>query len=232
MDFELLLSSPFYLIKSPIRRSVACWGKDFSGLTLDIGCGSGGHRRLLPARQFYVGLEYKFNLLPNVVGDALSLPFMEGSFNNLLCMEVLEHLPEPELALHEMARVCQSGGKLILSTPMTWYLHYEPNDFFRYTNYGLQHLFAKAGFQILEIERTGGFWTIVLSRFIEVFFHFIYALTAPIRWLTGSDRGRFRGAVILTIPFTFFALILRNLLESKASPYVQGWIILAEKKNV
>jgi SAM-dependent methyltransferase len=47
--------------------------------------------------------------------DLLALPFEDDSFDLVLCLEVLEHIPDPRPALAEMARV--SSGELILSVP-------------------------------------------------------------------------------------------------------------------
>jgi SAM-dependent methyltransferase len=47
--------------------------------------------------------------------DLLSLPFEDDSFDLVLCLEVLEHIPDPRPALDELARV--SSGELILSVP-------------------------------------------------------------------------------------------------------------------
>lgn len=232
IDFQLFFSSPFYLTKSEIRKRLAEWSPLLTGAVLDVGCGSRTYLSLLSSCEWYIGLEHDPGLLPDVVGSALELPFADGSVDNIISIDVLEHLPEPEHALKEMARVSRPGGKLILSTPMTWYLHYEPNDFYRYTRYGLSYLLHKAGYNTVKIEKTGGFWTVVLSRIVEVFFQFFYGLTLPIRWLTGKDRGRHRLSVILALPVSLFAILSRAILESKNSPYVQGWIILAEKADL
>ena len=44
-----------------------------------------------------------------------------------------------------------------LSVPLFWHLHEEPRDFYRYTKYGLEHLFATAAFQVIEIKPLAGF---------------------------------------------------------------------------
>lgn len=49
------------------------------------------------------------------VADVTDLPFGDGSFDLVLCLEVLEHLPHPGAALDELARV--SGGSVIVSVP-------------------------------------------------------------------------------------------------------------------
>ena len=48
-------------------------------------------------------------------GDATRLPFADGAVDLVVCLEVLEHVPGPERALAELARVC--GGTAVLSVP-------------------------------------------------------------------------------------------------------------------
>jgi ubiquinone/menaquinone biosynthesis C-methylase UbiE len=57
------------------------------------------------------------------VGDATSLDFPDGSFDKILCSEVIEHIPDASRALREMLRVLRPGGRLVLSTPNkeSWY---------------------------------------------------------------------------------------------------------------
>ena len=52
----------------------------------------------------------------------------------------------------------QSGGYALYSIPLFWHLHEEPRDFYRYTRYGIRHLFEKVGFEIIEIDPLSGFW--------------------------------------------------------------------------
>ena len=196
---------------------------------LDIGCGSALYKKILQEDISYVGLELDTNRNPDVVGNALELPFESACFDNLICLEVLEHLPEPEKALKEMVRVAKPGARLLLSTPMSWYLHYEPLDFYRFTKYGLKYLFEKVGFQIIYIEPTGGFWTIVISRALETIFHLFYKFTLPIKWVTGKNKGRWRLAIMLLLPATLLGMLMRKVMDTSGSIFIQGWVILAEK---
>ncbi len=49
-----------------------------------------------------------------VAADLAKLPFADGSFDCVTCGYVLEHLPNPEPGLTEMARVLQPGGRMFL----------------------------------------------------------------------------------------------------------------------
>jgi ubiquinone/menaquinone biosynthesis C-methylase UbiE len=57
-----------------------------------------------------------------VVGDALHLPFGDGTFDFIISSECIEHTLDPELAIREMCRVCATGGAVCLTTPnKLWY---------------------------------------------------------------------------------------------------------------
>jgi SAM-dependent methyltransferase len=45
------------------------------------------------------------------------LPFADGSFDSCLCTEVLEHIPDDELAVRELARCLRPEARLLVSVP-------------------------------------------------------------------------------------------------------------------
>lgn len=97
----------------------------------------------------------------DVVADAHDLPFADGEFEAILCSEVLEHLHTPEKAISEMERVLVPGGELILTTRFMFPLHDVPHDYFRYTEYGMKHLFRN--WEIVElVPETKNFETLAV----------------------------------------------------------------------
>ena len=121
------------------------------GYTLDIGCANSPYAVFFPNR---VGLDIKEGSGVDVIGDVNHLPFEDNKFDNVLCTEVLEHLRTPQQALAEIKRVLKPSGHLILSTRFIFPIHDAPDDFYRFTKYGLQNLFTD-GWEILElIEET------------------------------------------------------------------------------
>jgi len=94
----------------------------------------------------------------DLFGLAYDVPVSDQSFDTAICTAVLEHLEEPELALRECFRVLKPGGMAIYSVPFIWHVHEAPRDFYRYSKYGLQYLFEKVGFEIVEIKALSGFW--------------------------------------------------------------------------
>ena len=95
---------------------------------LDAGCGTGWFSRAAMERgaDFVVSLDIGMNLLKmtdrkcrsrKVCSDVLHLPFPAGSFDIVICSEVIEHTPEPGAAFRELARVLKRGGILVLTVP-------------------------------------------------------------------------------------------------------------------
>ncbi|HRH24012.1 MAG TPA: class I SAM-dependent methyltransferase [Candidatus Paceibacterota bacterium] len=112
--------------------------------TLDIGAASGDH----PMFSNSTALDIDPARNPDVVGDAHNLPFPDASFDIVVCSEVFEHLTNPPKAAAEMHRVLVPGGMLILTTRFLFPVHDAPTDYFRYTPYGLRHIFRE--WEIIE----------------------------------------------------------------------------------
>lgn len=54
------------------------------------------------------------------VGDAVSLPFRDATFDRVIAAEVLEHVPADRVAIAELARVLRPGGTMAVTVPR-WY---------------------------------------------------------------------------------------------------------------
>ena len=109
----------FDLLEKYIRPDSRC---------LDVGCGDGhilGPFLGARAKQ-YTGVDISENAVRHgrVLGldlrpieDASSLPFESCLFDVVLCMEVFEHLFQPQVAAQEILRVLRTGGMLIATVP-------------------------------------------------------------------------------------------------------------------
>lgn len=90
-------------------------------------------------------------------GDIQALPFYGESADGVLCIEVLEHVPNPQAAVDEMYRVLRHSGLLLLTTPFLSGYHGESGeygDFYRYTDEGLRYLLRR--FRRVEVHSKGG----------------------------------------------------------------------------
>ncbi len=91
------------------------------GRVLDVGCGVGHSFQLLAPRET-VGVDIDPQALAGqaretVVADMRSLPFADASFASLIAVQSIEHVPDPERALSEAARVLEPGGVAAVVTP-------------------------------------------------------------------------------------------------------------------
>ena len=117
-----------------VRKLIATYATPDAPI-LDAGCGTGLNLRHLPKGSVGIDInprnvELLQERLPDhriVEGDVEHLPFADGSFGTVLCTEVIEHIPEPALALSEFARVLRPGGMLVGSVParsLIWKLRF------------------------------------------------------------------------------------------------------------
>ena len=121
-----------------VMRFVQRW--KLSGKTLDIGCldVNGSVRHLFTD---YTGVDMRPG--PNVdqVVNAHDLPFDADTFDNVLCLEMLEHDTDFFRSVSEMKRVLKPGGRLVITTRGIYFpKHDHPSDYWRFTPDALQLL--------------------------------------------------------------------------------------------
>jgi len=105
-------------------------GDRIRGSILEDGCGVGMYvEHLSPLGGKIYGLEYDFERAaeagqrsPGIVNAAGEyLPYPDSSFDLILSHEVLEHVADDRLAVHEMVRVLRPGGRVIIFVPNIGY---------------------------------------------------------------------------------------------------------------
>jgi SAM-dependent methyltransferase len=85
--------------------------------------------------------------------DGANIPFPDASFDSMICVEVLEHVPHFQTLVDEMHRVMKPGAKGCVTVPWTMRYHYVPFDYFRYTPSTLRTMFS--GFRKATIVPRG-----------------------------------------------------------------------------
>jgi SAM-dependent methyltransferase len=131
-----------------------------SGMVLDIGAGDRWVRPYLGEDVEYLALDYPqtgrdlYEATPDVFADAVALPFADGTFDGVICLEVLEHVREPAAVIREIARVLKPGGRAWLSMPFLYPLHDAPFDFQRYTEFGLRRDLESARLSTISLRRS------------------------------------------------------------------------------
>lgn len=142
----------------------------FKGVVYDLGCGEMSYRGwVLQFADRYVGVDWSHSLhklKADILADLNTpLPIEDGVADTVISFSVLEHLREPDMMLREAHRLLRPGGSIILQVPFMWWVHEAPHDYFRFTRYGLEHLFRKAGFVEIEVIANTGFWAMWVSKF-------------------------------------------------------------------
>ena len=92
----------------------------------------------------YVGVDVK-DAAAELEGTVESIPVPDGSYQVVLCTQVLEHADDPAAAIRELRRVTAPGGRVLLSTHGTQIYHPNPDDYWRWTHAGLEKLFRENG---------------------------------------------------------------------------------------
>lgn len=152
---------PQWLAISDASRTRQVLAQTARGMVLDIGCSDRWLEPCLKQNTRYVGLDFPATVSkgyagqPDVFGDGQCLPFASRSFDSVVLLDVLEHLPTPGDALAEAQRVLKPGGVLVVQVPFLYPLHDQPHDFQRWTEHGLRALFAAHRFNIDSMTSHG-----------------------------------------------------------------------------
>nr|WP_231736918.1 class I SAM-dependent methyltransferase [Halobacterium sp. CBA1126] len=150
------LSAKNYHINRRFHPHIHQFAASATGDVLDVGCGDKPHRGLFEDTESYTGLDVtNVEKDIDVCGSATKLPFKDQSFDVFFSTQVLEHVPDPTAFFTEMARVLKDGGRAFVSTNQMYPLHEEPNDYFRFTRYGLSHLSQEVGLTVDKIIEEG-----------------------------------------------------------------------------
>jgi ubiquinone/menaquinone biosynthesis C-methylase UbiE len=95
----------------------------------------------------------------DIVSDITAIPAGAASFDVIMCIEVLEHLPNPLLALGEFSRLLRSGGHLILTAPFCSLTHFAPYHYCTgFNRYFYERHLSGYRFSIVEIRANGNYF--------------------------------------------------------------------------
>lgn len=98
------------------------------------------------------------------LADADNQPFMENSFDVVTCRVAVHHFANPQIAFHEMARVCKPGGRVVIMDVVSAEdkekseLHNEmaklrdPSEFRQWRRSELEEMLKTSGLTISNVE--------------------------------------------------------------------------------
>ena len=195
------LTSPTWAVRAPLAAWLerqATLGERYR--VLDVGCGPKPYYPFFAERALeYVGVDVVDNPVAELRGSVESLPVADGSFDLVLCTQVLEHCDDPVQAVRELRRVTAPGGRVLASTHGVQWYHPSPVDYWRWTHEGLRRLFAtNAEWSELEVEPSGGTaacLAMLLGAYTEIGFRRAHAKTlarGPV-WLLNRSAAALDG---------------------------------------
>lgn len=212
--FSPVIYNQFALVLPAIKKYV-------NGDLLDIGCGKMPYKDEISK---YVSRYDGLDISPRTsnVKYICSVEKMDivpsEAYDSAIALEVLEHLPHPWIALHEVHRIMKPNGVLIISVPHLSRLHEEPHDYYRYTKYGLRKLLEDSGFDVINISEKGG-----LFCFLG---HQISSLLVPIFWSIPVINYL---TLFLNGVFITGISILLDKLTNNQVLFPQGYLVVARK---
>lgn len=174
VSFEQLFHDPIYLeLKNHLynfrlrRASILANVRHAALPLLEVGCGVSP---ITPSSGRIIYSDISLRAMQRVrtdapeakvlVAEAQRLALASGSVATIVCSEVLEHLPDDQLAIEEFARLLSPGGQLILTVPVHEYFFSRDDRLVgHYRRYDVPTLTGQlrgSGFENCKVETVAG----------------------------------------------------------------------------
>lgn len=145
----------------------------------------------------------------NTIGDNI--------YDYVLCFNLLEHIYNYNQLVNEIYRILKQNGAIILYVPFLRQVHFDPHDYFRYTEEGLERIIKESNLEISEFIGTGtgmflaayDLWTALLP--VNIIFNFI--------------------RILFLIPSILLDLAVSYFRSNIFKRYSLGYFIVASKKS-
>ena len=95
----------------------------------------------------------------DIISDITNIPVEDASFDVVMCVEVLEHLPDPVAGMRELLRILRPGGKMLITAPFCALTHLAPYFFQTgYSRYFYNHWLHELGCEIEDMQWNGNYF--------------------------------------------------------------------------
>ena len=215
-----------YFIKKGIYDGVKRNAPRLNGRLLDFGCGNKPYEHLFNVDS-YTGIDIEnvahdhSNENVDVFYDGKRIPFDDNFFDSVFATEVFEHVFNLDEILVEINRVLKKDGKLLITLPFVWYQHEKPNDFARYTEFGISHLLRKHNFEIIVHEKSSYFFETTVQMVISYIYEGVFPKNTAVKMIL---------SVLFIAPLNIFGIIGRKIFPKNGDFYLNH-IIVAKKST-
>lgn len=204
----------------------------FQGTVLDVGCGDKPYKYLFKYGTDYKGIDFKSHSSTNCFPyteppdyyfqddytKTFKLSFKDEEFDHVAAFQVLEHHQDPEMMFHEIFRIVKPGGYVLITVPFLGGIHGEPDDYQRFTKYGLKVRAEKYG-KVIDIKKQGSIFSIISTFFGETLVRF-----------TGKSKRHYILGVFIFTPFLLYSYIAYFLDKIfKSDHFILNYLILVKK---
>lgn len=207
----------------------------FRGTVLDFGCGDKPYKYLFKYGTDYKGIDFKLHstnncfpyseppdyFFPKNYAKTFRLPFKSNLFNHVVAFQVLEHHQDPEKMFSEIFRVVKKAGYVLITVPFIGGIHGEPDDYQRYTKYGLMVRVKKYG-EVVIIKEQGSVFSVISTLFGEILIKF-----------TAKNKLHYIIGMLVFPPFllySYLVLVLDKIFKSDI--IFINYLILIKKRKV
>ncbi len=159
----------------------------------------------------------------DIVSDITTIPVADKSYNNILCTEVLEHIPYPDRAIKEFSRIIKDKGKLFITAPFWSMTHFAPYHYCTGFNiYWYEKVLRDNNFKIIKVERNGNYYDYICQELLRT----PYMIRAFSRF---KNLGYLFH--LLTIPFIVILHLVSRFNINSEEQLCFGYNIVAKKSK-
>lgn len=182
-------------------------------LILNIGSGV---RRV---RSGVIQVDYDAFRGVDVAADVQHLPFQDASVDAIVAESLIEHLPDPAIAVAEIHRVLKPGGLLYVVTPFMLGYHSSPKDYYRWTEFGMEKLL-----QGFSITASGNAWgaTAAMTSLLGNWLSLVLSLGIPFLYQLWSAFF-----LVLFGPITYLDVVISR--HARARDSAHGLYFIAHR---
>lgn len=151
--------------------------------------------------------------------DLTPIPRADESYDAILCTQVLEHVPDPQSAIREMARVLTPGGVVLLTTNGAYGIHMPPFHFYNTTPFSLIPMLAEAGLRVTHLAPRGGWFNMAGST-----------LPTAIDAMGRGPRARWLRRLVLPLTHIAWPVLCRMLDRfDDQKAFAESWDLIATR---